>query len=667
MSSDKELYIDGQLVDLSEDTVIAITKQIADIADIENRFGDLTNEFKLPYTQRNNAIFGFANRPESGTNIPYTKLTAKLIDRGVELIPNGYSVVDKTTDVYNAAIYSNNSDILNKNKGKFISQIDFSDLTHRWEISVVSFSRFNTDGYIYPVIDYGKEGIFESALELDGFFPALFTKTIVERMITQSDWSLDLGVYATDQRYLNMIFPWCKKEWVTRKQDFIVFSKSTNSMTCDLDISITYDYETFLIAGSIDVTFLIVDENDDVDPDPALSGMLLDLETIFMLSNDKGTITVSGTYTGVGFDFGDRRRIIALVSGLGSGGAMNINIKDIEINISSTDDVTLESFTDLIDHHSTAQLISFNGGAVITKHRLEIYSTNNAYNVVYLDGVFPLLQGARVFIADQLPDITQEEFLKTIMQIFGIIPNGIGYNQTLEFKSYNELLSNLGNRKDFSDKYVDPINGVDPIEFAPLRYGQINNFTWINDNVGRDYDSTFSIPNETLDAEVDIITLDYSSSVPFDIIFDVELGHTAPFLDKFSDPDDVKDITPRFVVLQKENISTPINFHQTSVLDPDFNIDLLEDEDIPFCKFSINGEDNNLDWEALLADYYPVIIEILQKYKKTFCNFTLKATDIQNFDFFIPIYIGKYSSNFLPVKIINYKNGDITQMELIQI
>src|SRR5271155_5137080 len=82
-----QLYINNQLVDLSDDSPIALTFQINDLADVQNQQGNTSNQFKLPLTQRNRQLLGFPDDVAFTTILPYRKYPAKIIQNGLEIIP----------------------------------------------------------------------------------------------------------------------------------------------------------------------------------------------------------------------------------------------------------------------------------------------------------------------------------------------------------------------------------------------------------------------------------------------------------------------------------------------------------------------------------------------------------------------------------------------------
>ena len=89
-----ELYIDGNLVDLSGSDVIALTKSVFDVNRLSVRTSDYSNVFKIPKTQQNRLIFKSAGLVNSFNDEPYTKLTAYILVDGVE-VANGFALSDR--------------------------------------------------------------------------------------------------------------------------------------------------------------------------------------------------------------------------------------------------------------------------------------------------------------------------------------------------------------------------------------------------------------------------------------------------------------------------------------------------------------------------------------------------------------------------------------------
>src|ERR1700752_3727063 len=106
-----QLYLNNQLVDLSDDSPIALTFQINNLAEVQNQQGNTSNQFKLPLTQRNRRILGFPDNVIFTTNLPYQKYQAKLVQDGLEIVPYGIAELNgMDQDMANITILSGNVD-----------------------------------------------------------------------------------------------------------------------------------------------------------------------------------------------------------------------------------------------------------------------------------------------------------------------------------------------------------------------------------------------------------------------------------------------------------------------------------------------------------------------------------------------------------------------------
>lgn len=164
-----QLYINDQRVDLSDDHPIALTFQINNLADVKNQQGNTSNQFKLPLTQRNRQILGFPDDVAFTTNLPYQKYQAKLIQGGLEIIPYGIAELNGIDQAAaNITILSGNVDFFDAIDGKLYDMGDstspwsnygqnlvWKPYDHSWDLDNIANSQKNTDGWIWPVVDYG--------------------------------------------------------------------------------------------------------------------------------------------------------------------------------------------------------------------------------------------------------------------------------------------------------------------------------------------------------------------------------------------------------------------------------------------------------------------------------------------------------------------------------
>src|SRR6201996_3240265 len=215
-----QLYINDQLVDLSDDSPIALTFQINNLADVKNQQGNTSNQFKLPLTQRNRRILGFPDDVAFSSNLPYQQYQAKLIQDGLEIIPYGIGELNGIDqDTANITILSGNVDFFDAIDGKLYDMGDSTTITsnygqtllwkqydHAWTVNNVADSQTKTEGWIWPIVDYGaiSPTSFTQKINVRYQRPGFFIKTAID-LLLQSARYKGAGSLLLDPLYPLMI------------------------------------------------------------------------------------------------------------------------------------------------------------------------------------------------------------------------------------------------------------------------------------------------------------------------------------------------------------------------------------------------------------------------------------------------------------------------------
>lgn len=92
------LRINKQDIDIDDATAIGITLQAYDIKEPNKRKVNITNQFTIPLTVRNNKIFGYPANVQSSDKTIYSPLTAEYWDSGYKIIDNSLVRVDEVSD-----------------------------------------------------------------------------------------------------------------------------------------------------------------------------------------------------------------------------------------------------------------------------------------------------------------------------------------------------------------------------------------------------------------------------------------------------------------------------------------------------------------------------------------------------------------------------------------
>ncbi|MHC4870125.1 MAG: hypothetical protein ACYTE2_10675, partial [Planctomycetota bacterium] len=90
--------------------------------------------------------------------------------------------------------------------------IDFSDLDHEYNYGEIVNSWSNTDGYVYPMLDYGvNEPLYQQTSEriykVNDFRPAVFLHDIIDRIFSFADFSYT-STFLSSAFFRKLIVPW---------------------------------------------------------------------------------------------------------------------------------------------------------------------------------------------------------------------------------------------------------------------------------------------------------------------------------------------------------------------------------------------------------------------------------------------------------------------------
>jgi len=207
-----QLFLNDKPVDLSDDSPIALTFQINDLAEVKNQQGNTSNQFKVPLTQNNRAILGYADdisiqNPALSTQIPYTQLTAKVVQNGIEVLPNAIAEINQIDDdTASLTILSGNVDFFDALGGQIADMGDstsqwsqygavlpWKPFDHEWDLQNVAGSQNHTaeDGWIYPIVDYGliSQGDFTQPIDVRNQRPGFFIKKAIDLMIQSTGYT----------------------------------------------------------------------------------------------------------------------------------------------------------------------------------------------------------------------------------------------------------------------------------------------------------------------------------------------------------------------------------------------------------------------------------------------------------------------------------------------
>lgn len=215
-----ELIVNGNLLEVSRSTPMALTYVANDLAELRNRQSNHTNRFKLPLTRRNRELLELPEIITSETLIPYQSSDAIVIQDGVQIVPEGLFEILQVQDMIDAQVISGNNGFFDKIKNKDLRDLDLSAFNHTWDLTTVIASRNNTaaDGYIYPLINYGNLTGTSNTFDVRLQPASVFWKTILDQIHVDAGYSKTGNIFTKSVNvgglfgtnvvmYSNMIVP----------------------------------------------------------------------------------------------------------------------------------------------------------------------------------------------------------------------------------------------------------------------------------------------------------------------------------------------------------------------------------------------------------------------------------------------------------------------------
>ncbi|MDB4903097.1 MAG: hypothetical protein JWQ63_2378 [Mucilaginibacter sp.] len=681
-----QLYLNDQLVDLSNDSPVALTFQINDLAEVKNQQGNTSNQFKLPLTQRNRRILGFPDDIPFSNNLPYQKYQAKLIQDGLEIIPYGIGElngIDQNTA--NITILSGNVDFFDAINGKLYGMGDstsqwsnygqnlvWQPYDHVWNLDNVAGSQTKTDGWIWPVIDYGLiTDDFTAPIDVRNMRPGFFIKTAVD-LLLQSAGYKGTGSLLVDPLYPLMIAQFSNGNF----EHGTDYQNQSNNKGCDVSLaqSLNVTYNNLSQPGGT-ILFPNIISN--------ISGFY-DPSTGIYTTNEISNVTIALTIPSFYF-YGNYNGSYAA---------------NIDIIIMYTDpvngDTPLTSSNFYLSGNPTLiRKGPYRHGYTITSKTVLSFQTelpaNGKIRITYrFNGYsqsnFSMAQGAELTIKSNnqlvlfgqtvqceriFPDISQKDLLKDTLQRFGIVCQTENTSKTISFNSFRDIVNNIPIAKDWTTKCL---NQGKQVTFQLGNYAQVNYMQYQTDKNILPLKfgwSQMNIADQTLPASTQLFVSPFGVTLnrPF-------YGGTIAqitMIDNTSGNNDFSiGVTPRILIDQKLNIGAldkTVTFTDGAGNNRYIN-DIISTP--YFYKLDAPEPESGYGGASLLFDdlrkkYYPELEKILTQTKKVVRYILLTPRDILELDLLIPIYLQQDSAYYYINKIDAWRKGQPTKVELVKL
>ncbi len=572
----EELYIENQLVELSPNSV-SRTLQINDMGSVDDRQANYSNTIKIPRTAQNIAIFNMLGIAGNTTRMPYEYINVKYVVNGIEQISDGKGVINSTSTYYKVVVYDGNLSMSDLIGSDTLEELDFSDYNHNLTQNIFLNSFSNTDGYIYALGNFC-EDFSSSSKVISITSPSFFAHTLFRMIFEQKGYSISGDIFDEADFKSRLISMNEGYDRTYTEATTEVYSRDNSDDDLVNDIFTEYQEEEYLI-DSYTAT-------DDVQ---------------HTITTD-GTVTVSmATYLNIRVYINGARIENEQIAYSDNSVAGSHDI-DYEFNVSA-------STGDVIEIR-----LALGTELLVEQYRINFltsYTTTIEENDVYIPIAFE----------DLIGEESQIDFVKEMMQRFGLLFRKVRNEDTFEFITMQSLLQDNSNAEDWSDKY----SSFSEESYLASSYAQSNLFKMVyddSDSTETYADGEMVVDNVNLDEEKTLLTSIFKASETDD---DGEyiLNHW----EEEEDDDDVITYEPneddlRIFKLLYENTNVGFKYSE------DVNNSFTHSGDIPY----LGGEE--VYYQNEIDAYYPAFNDVLNNYKKVTLSLYLSIIDIYQLDFF---------------------------------
>lgn len=629
-----ELYIDGKLVDLDDNTKITLKLKSNVFTEVSKIVSNNSYTVKLPKTVHNQRLIDNSDIPAYISDYPYEVHTARYFRNGVEIIRDGQAVLMATNDKIEFVLvwgaFVNFSRIVNE--GLSLRDLSGNETIYFQQTNAYE-SYPNNKGYFYAYYNsrkYEKEEVLNNNADItDRRRPSYSSRGggYPIHPVVRVPWILERIYQDTGVRF---DFSGKGKEMVDSLLIPLVDKKS-NEFTLGENHECTIDNRS----GYGDMTYRVVK---GLDMFVNTSGNYFKVKTDSTVRfTFSGTVryynTLPNNYRAYTYQY---LRAVLVIDGVETLMATPKRTSGMRQN---------EWFTIELSGFCTVSLLSNQQAYIKFKH---VYGGSSYMKNVSLYGASIVCSpnvpdevpfNANFPIVCNLPDIKILDFIKGIACLCGVFPKQ--ENGVVKFISLDDIYANKERALNWTKRVVASYRDNKPksMEYTISDYCQHNHFKWKEDDtVEGDYDGDMTVNNKTLDYEKDAITMPFAATdgcnIPMYLYKDGAYSHS------FCKPRVMKEIGGTYYSSSsRPNPSGVVKSY--AIFD-------------------------GLDFDTILNERYDKLSTILNHARIIKENILVSEYDLKEFDESVPVYLGQYGKYFAVIEMKAEDNG-IAEVQLLQL
>jgi hypothetical protein len=657
-----QIFINDTLCELSGNDIIALDYSVAKIGEMDKRSGSRSNEIKLPKTAINRAIFENPDDVDSISKIPYRRLKARVIVDGIDQNMR-FATLLSSKDSYNIRVYGAQVDFYSTIKDSKLSDLDLHKYDYFHRIQHVVDERASRE-ISFSIIDNFSDSpnsyITNAQRQVDIRYlpPAIGYEFLLDKMVTAAGYTLSnkaKELYRYPENFMGV--PFTKKKWV-RDKDAKRYLGRYDWTSTSIGVVSKLNFTAFNTPG-YDYNYF---------QNPAPSSWIGD---IFL--NDYLAYTCKiQLYINNASASPQVMQIEVFINGVLH--AYNFTIPasasnhPVLINVSSgyeMPDGLQHSIQNIVGYNNNVNISVASGyfevtSALIVDDIVEVDRTQTIYNNWSQE---------YVTINSLLPDWKQGDFLKYYCWLTSSLIIVDEFTKTVSLVPFKTVADNVSRFKNWSDK-ID-LTDTPEVLFNLGEYSQRNKLLYADDETVQSKptgtDSSLDIDDENLPFESIFFELPFASTMMKSTIVDVSICQISVWTDdgtKYSG-----NLQPRIIVVRPHNTAEETPTTGLSYFDGSTYF-LGITSNIPFTHFIKDGEFFNLGFgNNVVEKMYQALEGVLDRAKIPSLLLRINASDINQLDFTVPVYIEYFNAYFYISQIREYKPGsnESTLVELVKL
>lgn len=607
----ESILLNGKKIDLYNKPITR-KLQIGDVGDIASRKSSYSYTVKIPRTANNVSILDQIGVQGNTSRKPFEFVSCDYILDSVYLVRNGLAVIKKTSKDIELNIIDGIrglGDILGDKK---IASLPLDDLNHILTTQNYVDSYANTSGYIYAIADFGK-GAY-SALKVETQAPSIYLHTIVERIFSANELTLQGDFFTTNNDYLKEVIPPAKGYAITQQETTLVPKGGFTSNTIS-DYQRSDEWMSEIVPFDLSNNNLIDFEID------ANSNLKCLTNGVYTFSVDI-TYNLYSTYAGISTKVNGFQ---SAFQGLDNPNSSGVNTMLITLNLKANDIVSFEA-------------------SVYSEFEGDVYFLNYTLS---LDATISLNDGGQLIKPkDYIADLKQIDVIKDLANRYGLVLHPVQNTNEFKFGRLENILHDREGAQDWTKK-LSSINS----EVYNSGYAQTNRakYNYPETIVEPNNDGEILIDNYNTNTEKTLFTSIYEIANTADEM-EGEQVYSVPI---FNTEDELLETSPKIMSITRTDINI-----EASLFDEATGI--VVNSNVPFLGLE------NISLQYLLGNFYKSFKSLINNYKKVSANLNLSVVDVFNLDFFKLKYL-RQTGRFYYLNSVNFTAGKLAQLDMLEI